>query len=246
MGSAILAMKAATNILLLTCLGQANLQWRGGWGFRSPWSKFRSPYSLPLAEPEPEPSFPRFRKIFKSSFSGPYPEPEPEPSIRARIGGSFSRRFFEAQRPRVQVKPSPSPPQKVMEVEPAEILVSEPLIEQRSLSQIPGSVIDNVILSQPPPLPVWNVDTDLFEIVPAVPGKEPEEEEVVDARFLALPAVPDYEETVRSSELDFEDLDNNVNYEEYLDIINCDFDCVKKFCSDEDAECEDNCYKSCS
>ena len=109
-----------------------------------------------------------------------------------------------------------------------------------------------------PPLgSVWNVDTELFEIVPAVPDLEPvgevrvpknvEEEEEFGPQFIALPAVPMFEDSERSRGLDFEDVDNdNVIYEEYLDIINCEFDCVTKFCSSGDERCSDDCYQFCS
>merc|ERR1719361_1962287 len=98
-----------TTLILITGLGHTHAQaFRGRWGFRSSWNNFRSPFSLPLAEPEPEPFR---RRIFSPTFSSPFaePEPEPEPSSRARFGGSFSRRFFDA-RVRAPLKPRPPVP----------------------------------------------------------------------------------------------------------------------------------------
>ena len=74
-----------------------------------------------------------------------------------------------------------------------------------------------------------------------------EDEEEFSAEFIALPAVPLYDEADRSRDVDFEDLDNdNDIIYEYLDIINCDFECVRKLCRSEDAQCADSCYQSCS
>merc|ERR1711953_179011 len=298
------SMTSLTTVtLLITWLGQADLQaWRGTWGFRPPVNTLRSsPYSIPSPEPEPEPSFPRFRNIYKPRFRRPFAEPEPEPLSRARFAGSFTRRFFDARvKPEVKVNPLPeselllgqrflSLPPRRLENEPliedsavslpAKRPETEPPKEQRSLS-IPADISLNRIFSDrpppstpspsppppppppPPPSPplpaaVWNVDTELFEIVPAVPGRETirelrvtkhvEDEEEFSAEFIALPGVPLYDEADRSRDVDFEDLDNdNDIVYEYLDIINCDFECVRKLCRSEDEQCADSCYQFCS
>merc|ERR1712087_499661 len=100
-----------TTLLLLAGLSHSHSQaYRGRWGFRSSWNNFRSPFSLPRPEPEPEPFR---RRIFSPTFSSPFaePEPEPEPSSRARFGGSFSRRFFDARvrTPVVSARPTVAP-----------------------------------------------------------------------------------------------------------------------------------------
>merc|ERR1711997_515390 len=130
-----------TTLILLAGLSHSHSQaYRGRWGFRPSWNNFRSPFSLPRPEPEPEPFR---RRIFSPTFSSPFaePEPEPEPSSRARFGGSFSRRFFDA-RVRAPVKARPpaaiAPPEitESVEVKPPETLLeeSEPVIKQRSLA----------------------------------------------------------------------------------------------------------------
>merc|ERR1711874_436169 len=219
------------------------------------------------------------RRIFSPTFSSPFaePEPEPEPSSRARFGGSFSRRFFDARvaapvKPRPPVPPSPpSPPSlpspppppaiaESVEVKPAETLQeSEPVIEQRSLAlPLQDFPVNNIIFSDPPPPPppppppsnIWNVDTELFQIVPAVPGREVLLPEEVDnqPKFIALLAVPDQQERDRSQVASLEYLDDNDDFdnEDYLEIINCDFDCVTKLCQSEDEQCIDQCYQFCS
>lgn len=81
-------MTTITTLLLITGLGQTYSQaFRGRWGYRSVWvgkiwlkvskisgklcfqNKYRSPFSLPLAEPEPEPF--RCIKYFHLLFSFP-------------------------------------------------------------------------------------------------------------------------------------------------------------------------------
>ena len=200
------------------------------------------------------------RRIFSPTFSSPFaePEPEPEPSTRARFGGSFSRRFFDA-RVRAPVKPRPPALAESVERKPADIILEElePAIEQRSLAlPLQDFPVNNILFSDPPPPPppppppasnIWNVDTELFQIVPAVPGREITEDVDNQPKFLALLAVPDREERDRSRVVSLEDLDDNdVNDEEYLEIINCDFDCVTKLCQSDDEQCIDQCYQFCS
>merc|ERR1711874_878381 len=219
------------------------------------------------------------RRIFSPTFSSPFaePEPEPEPSSRARFGGSFSRRFFDARvaapvKPRPPVPPSPpSPPSlpspppppaiaESVEVKPAETLQeSEPVIEQRSLAlPLQDFPVNNIIFADPPPPPppppppssIWNVDTEIFQIVPAVPGREIRVTEDLESqsqpKFIALLAVPDHSETDRSRLDSSGDVGNEISNEEYLDIINCDFDCVTKLCQSDDEQCIDSCYQYCS
>jgi len=76
--------------------------------------------------------------------------------------------------------------------------------------------------------------------------KDVEDEEELRPQFIALPAVPRNEEKERSRG---RELDNNdiklEEYEEHLDIINCEFDCVTKFCPSDEEQCSDDCYQFC-
>ena len=218
------------------------------------------------------------RRIFSPTFSSPFaePEPEPEPSSRARFGGSFSRRFFDARvrSPVVAARPTVAPAITASEEEkPAEPLeVSEPsVIQPRSLAQPrPDFPVNNIIFSDSPPPPgppppppppaaapsnIWNVDRELFQIVPAVPGREvasltEEVDPQPQPQFVALLAVPDQVETERSrggsSEGLGEEIGDISDNQEYLEIINCDFDCVTKLCQPDDEQCVDQCYQFCS
>ena len=77
-----------------------------------------------------------------------------------------------------------------------------------------------------------------------MPGREvrPREDGASQAQFIALLAVPDQRETERSGSSPA----NEINNEEYLEIINCDFDCVTKLCQSDDEQCIDQCYQFCS
>jgi len=230
---------------------------RGGWGLggQRTWAGLRSNLRVPQAEPEPEPSFgrrffnpgfvspePTYRQPFPEPFSIPEPEPEPEPEpIIRRFGGFFSdppvQNFIETQEPSLNLLPfsAESPPPTESNPPPSNPPPNPP---PPSPPQSSGPSLRSLEpeffvqeLFEPS---VWNVDENLFEIVPAVPYKEESRSLKIVEVSQDLPSLQNIQSTSN-------------DYEEFYDLLSCEFDCVTKFCNlKKNQNCEEKCKNICN
>jgi len=242
----ILKMMIVIWIYSSSCSGQV---WSGRLGPRRRFSNYLPRYSVPFAEPEPQPE-PFRRWTLSRPFGLPLPEPEPEP-----VPETLVTRKLRPLNQQLRLPPTTSTTTTTTTTEYIRALVG---VKE---SVIP--VEDDVLTPSP-----WSIDTAQFQIVAAVPEHDKErvdnegvnenidtkvEKNEIPSKFMPVPAVPSGTDDMLSRQPKniVEDNDDVVNFAKEEEDENdkngkCLEKCVQQFCiTDKDLSLFSSCVEKC-
>merc|ERR1711915_1042778 len=237
--------------------------WLGGWRYGGNvrgLSRGRV-FRAPTAEPEPT-----IRRLL-NPYRIPIPEPEPEPEP---LKNRLSRRILTRTLNRNQLLRQDRVSQNVIRTStatPSTTTTETPLIAERmsnilklleesfpDAKPVSKDVTDDISSdSTVGDSKLWTVDTDMFDIVPAVPNLDFDEyvdnDDTVSMiqPFISVPAVPD--DIINLSDTDRQP--KRINENESLKYPKkCFSECQKQFClginSDAKIECDGKCGNLCN
>merc|ERR1712179_725014 len=225
------------------CSGQ---RWSGRWGPGRRFLNLLQRYSVPMAEPEPQPE-PFRRWSLSRPFSLPLPEPEPEP---VSVASRKSRRINQMLRVLSTTTATTTTTTTKTTAKTTTVYIRAPR------EDIPS-------ISTPSP---WSINTAQFQIVAAVPDhdmgdKKDFNENIVDAKveeidipsqFMPVPAVPSVPSDALSRQPKniVEGVDDIVNIANLEKSENkngkCLEKCIQQFCiPDKDISIFSSCVEKC-
>jgi len=161
-------LKRLMTAAILITSHTSTAQWGGGWSSISRFRNRHSLYTIPSAEPQPEP----WRRPVSSRWSlntpynipSPEPEPEPEP-VRILLSKRLTRKT-KVQNLMILSTTQPS----VLTTQPTVLTTQQISSTVKSVQQSRTLPPTDIFARTSPPNP-WDIDTAQFDIVPAVPDE---------------------------------------------------------------------------